>query len=72
MKQSERLLNLILEDFPCVNGTSGDISDSKTEMEKVKSKAVMLYWFLAAETVLVGDRQLEVSYSSLKLFSLII
>lgn len=50
----------------------GDVSDSKAEVEKVKSEALVLYLFLAAEIVLVGDRQLEVSYSSLQLFSLII
>lgn len=32
----------------------------------------MLYLFSAAKIVLIGDRQLEMSYSSLKLFSLII
>lgn len=47
----------------------GDISDSKARVEKAKSKALMLYRFLAAKIVLVGDR--EVSYSGLKLFSLI-
>lgn len=52
--------------------TVGDIADSKAEVEKVKSNALMLYLFLAAAIVPGGDRQLEMSYSSLKLFSLII
>ena len=72
MKQSERQLNLILEQFPWVNGISGSKIDSKSEVEKVEPKALMPHWFLAAKVVLVGDRQLDVSYNSLKLFSLII
>lgn len=51
---------------------AGDTSDRKAEVEKVQPKTFILCQFLAAKFVLVGDRQLEVSCSSLKLFSLII
>lgn len=51
---------------------AGDTSDSKAEVEKMKPKTLILCQLLAATFVLVGDRQLEVSCRSLKLFSLII
>jgi len=50
----------------------GSRSDTKAKVEKVESKTVMLHWSLASKIVLVGDRLLDVSHSSLKLFSVII